>query len=206
MVTLTFSDGSTLVVDASLRQSHSQENEVTDYPTETGANITDNIRARPRTYSLEGVISATPIVNPGEKPEHNRHMAAYHRLQTAADARATIGVTTGLKTYKTLAIESLHVPRDPETGVDLYFTLDLKEITYASTATATVPASALGDTASQRTAQALRHRGVVQASAATSAQAAAAAKAKANAANKPQQRASALYQVIQFLKTGVLGG
>jgi hypothetical protein len=187
-VVITFKDGTTLALDASLRQNHEQRNEVTEHPIETGAEVSDNIRAKPRTFTLEGVVSATPVVNPGETPEANRHVAAYHKLESAAAGRQMIAVATGLKKYPTLAIEGLSVPREPGKGVDLYFTLTLKEVVFATTATATVPKNALGDVKTQRRVPARKHRGVRQGSAPTAAQSKATDKAAANAAAKPKPR------------------
>ena len=41
------------VIDAALRETHTYESEVTEYPVESGAMITDNIRPRPITIEIE---------------------------------------------------------------------------------------------------------------------------------------------------------
>lgn len=50
--------------DVSVRESHGLSADVTEHPVEEGADITDHIRAKPRTFSIEGLISNTPIEVP----------------------------------------------------------------------------------------------------------------------------------------------
>jgi hypothetical protein len=188
---ITFADGSKLLVDAALRHNHEMRNEVTDHPRENTADVTDNIRPKARTFTIEGVISATPLVNPGEDPPINPHAAAFHKLEAATARRQPIGISTGLKVYTQLAIEVFTCPREPRTGVDLFFTLQLKEIIVATTGTATVPKGALGTgtpaavKATQNRHPKRVHRGLRQPTAATAAQATATKRAATNAASKP---------------------
>lgn len=184
--------GVSLTLDASLRQSHDQENEITEHPVEQGANVTDNIRPRPRKLVIEGLISATPPMPAGQAPEANLHIKAYKLLEQATAQGALVNVTTGLKKYTKLAIESLSCPREPERGIDLFFTLTLKEVIFATTATTTVPKSAIGTgttkTKTQRQASARKHRGHRQTTPATAAQQSASQKAINHAANKVRSR------------------
>lgn len=50
-----------IAVDVALREEFEYASEVTDHPIESGADVTDNVRARPVGYTIEGVISNTPI-------------------------------------------------------------------------------------------------------------------------------------------------
>lgn len=50
-----------LVLDATLNDSHSYTNEITDYPIEEGANINDHIKKNPITITITGFITNSPI-------------------------------------------------------------------------------------------------------------------------------------------------
>lgn len=205
-VTITFSNFTDLynrermTIDATVRQSHEMRNEVTEHPVEVGADITDHVRPKPRTLVIEGVVSATPIVAPGETPEPNRHIAAYHRFKHAAQKGEVLAIATGLEKYAPVVIESFVARREPKTGVDLYFTLTVKEVQTAETATtsagkqAATPKSALGTgTPAQKRAVQDRvtpqkQRGLRQTKPATPSQQQAVSRAVANAKNKPAPR------------------
>lgn len=51
-------------IDVSLSETHSVSAEVTDHPVEEGANIADHIRPQPRTFSMQGFVTNTPIEVP----------------------------------------------------------------------------------------------------------------------------------------------
>jgi hypothetical protein len=133
-----------LVVDGVLRQGHERRNEVTKHPVEEGADITDNIRPEPVVVVIEGIISATPLSGAQDEDNPNRHIAAFDRLTKAVKERELIQIATGLAIYPKMAIESFSAPRDPKTGVDLYFTITAREVVFAVTQTTTVPKDALG--------------------------------------------------------------
>jgi hypothetical protein len=201
-VTLTFPDGSTLELDATLRQSHERRNEVTKHPVEKGADVTDNIRPLPRTVALEAVIAARPVVNPGTSPEPNRHIAAFEKIEKAAMSGTLLKVTTGLTVYENMAIEGFSAPREPRTGVDLYFTLTLCEVVFATAATTKIPKDALGAGKIATQASSAKPRGVRQATAPTAPQAARTGHTRSAAAPKTKmapQRVSLLKQGISFI-------
>lgn len=50
-----------LIVDATISRTTSYENEVTMFPVESGADVTDHVRTKPITMNIDGIISETPL-------------------------------------------------------------------------------------------------------------------------------------------------
>jgi hypothetical protein len=55
-----------ITVDATMQETHAAEAEVTEHPVEQGANITDHIRPKLKRYTIDGIISNTPIGPTGD--------------------------------------------------------------------------------------------------------------------------------------------
>lgn len=142
-VTLDFSDGTSLVLDAAISQHHERNAEITKHPVEDGADITDHIRPQPKGVNIQGLMSTVPLLSAGEVPDENRHIDAYKVLDHAITARLTVTVTTGLETYKNMAIRHIAFPRE-NANVDLFFTIELEEVLFAKSKTVQVPKSAIG--------------------------------------------------------------
>ena len=53
--------GDSVEFDASKDEDHTGENEVTDFPVEEGANITDHSRPKPRTLQIHAFVTGTPM-------------------------------------------------------------------------------------------------------------------------------------------------
>lgn len=49
-----------ITIDAVLRENHSYKNEVTKFPVQKGADVTDHIRVMPETVTITGVMTETP--------------------------------------------------------------------------------------------------------------------------------------------------
>jgi len=52
-----------LQFDATIRESHQYNAEITDFPVEEGFDINDNIRKLPERYEMEGIVTNSPIVS-----------------------------------------------------------------------------------------------------------------------------------------------
>ena len=158
----------TLTIDATVSEGHKREAEVTSHPVEVGSDVTDNIRPKPRSLSLSGIISTAPTtwsgratilspddlgegqLTPGSGPDVGRALAAYRLLEDAFEGGYLLTVQTGLERYPNLAIKAVEFPKAPGTGRDLHFKLELEEILFAISQTTQVPASAI---ASKKVAQ-----------------------------------------------------
>lgn len=148
----------TITLDASLSETHTADVEVTSHPVEQGAAITDHMRAKPRTITIEGIVTNTAMPDPGADAskattteirtpdgkvayqsrtptvDQTRAGAAYRDL-LALRAGKLVTVVTGIETFENMAITSINVPRDAKTGQALKFSITLQEITQVSSAT-----------------------------------------------------------------------
>ena len=121
-----------IVVDASIAETHVLENEITDHPVEQGANISDHSRPMPDSFTMECVVSNTPILPDaaGARPENKpgRAKATYEALKKLRDEGTLIDVVTSLVTYKSMVVKAVSIPRDAKTSDALKFSITLKQI------------------------------------------------------------------------------
>lgn len=128
-------------VDAALSEDHNFDCEVTSFPVERGANITDHIRQLPKSVTIEGIVSDTPIGRAGvvrsgvaalqEEGLIEAVPFSSEALDTLLAIQAKgepVTITTSLKVYENMALEKLSVPRDASTGAALRFTATFTEI------------------------------------------------------------------------------
>lgn len=129
------------LIDVSLTEEHEFDSDVTEYPVESGADISDNIRPRPLRVMMEGVVSATPlpsivaarptrtnVINEDVQVGVNPAVDAYQLLVAIRDQREPVTIRTSLDTYKNMALESLSIPRDAGTGDALRFRATFRQI------------------------------------------------------------------------------
>ena len=130
--------------DATVRELHTKESEITDHPIEDGSVITDHVRTRPDAIEINGVVSDTPIVfraslaafsplTDDNSPAQNRVEIAYAELNRIQDEGEQVDVFTTLREYTGMVIHSSSVPRDARLGNSLDVTLRLRQITVAET-------------------------------------------------------------------------
>ena len=193
-------NGATLIVDAVTDEEHKLETEVTKHAVEVGSDITDNLRPKPRSLSLRGLIVSAPLAWPGKTnkiqydaqgnpigPDTSLTASAYLLLKGAWQQGLLLTVDTrlaGEPPYQNMAIQSLGMPKATGKGRDLWFSLDLEEVLYASSQTATVPSSAISSPTVAKQAAPRKARGRKTTTTPTPAQSAAAAGAKTKAAGK----------------------
>lgn len=134
-----------LTVDVSESETHAGEVDATDHPVEQGANITDHLRPKPRTLSITGLVSNTPIVDnsngdagPFPMDQPGPAEAAYSMLEARRTAGKLHIVSTKLNTYQNMALISVSEPRDDKSGDALQFTLSFKEVLIVFNQTITV--------------------------------------------------------------------
>lgn len=133
--------------DASVREQHSSELEVTDHPVEVGSDITDHVRLRPRTLDMQIVMSNFPIVvlaserargirggSPREKAED-----AHDEMLRWQEEGLLLTVDTTLKTYDNRVLKRLDAPRDASTGQILSASLQWRQIITAETQIGQIP-------------------------------------------------------------------
>jgi len=146
----TFRDGNnldTIILDATLTERHSYQADVTESPVEKGANVSDNIRAKPDVLSIEGFIADFPLANDGRSKTNSagptaqnrppsvgerskNALAQLRRLQTEG---VLITVSTAVTEYKSMCLQSCEVSRNSKLGAGIPVSLVLKQINQVET-------------------------------------------------------------------------
>lgn len=142
--------------------------EVTEFPVERGAAITDHVRPLNGTVALEGLVTNTPLVVPATQMDgiaqtlgsvvlpggDGKARATLYRWSSTFDrvrvcdtvlaglvrAGAVVKLTTSLRVLEDLAITRYKVDQDGTTGQGLPIVLEFKALRFATTARAAVPA------------------------------------------------------------------
>ena len=136
-----------LAIDCTVTETHSSSATVTEHPVESGANITDHIRPEPLQLSITGIVSDTPLgskqiqrsidiggtsvqVTQQETPSSATGFGrtAWSKLEAIRSAAKPIKVVTRDKTYESMALVSLSVPKDARTGGAFMFTAQFKQV------------------------------------------------------------------------------
>lgn len=126
-------------IDAAVREIHSYDCEVSQYPVEDGSVISDHVRKLPIGLSLDGIVTDTPI---GEAMEKVRGSIgsfqgegftqwsdeAHEHFKLLRAKGEPFTVTTALQTYYNMVIEKYTPDRSPGDGFSLRFNMVLKFI------------------------------------------------------------------------------
>jgi len=144
-----------LVLDTTISDDHQYENEITDFPVESGANIADHVIQKPEQVTIEGFVTNTPVqflsafreggvlrntfnLLTGEEVVDKVQDALEKLLSIAGYSYPTqpdenekevkaknppqlVNIITGLRSYSNMAIKSLSIRRDKDTGQTLRF-------------------------------------------------------------------------------------
>lgn len=124
-------------IDASLKEGHNWENEITDLPIESGGNFTDHSKSKPRKVTIEAVVSNTPIgtmallrdlegEGPGNQKPSDEALAKLEELDRTK--RAVTLVTAG-GVYENMMLETLEITKEPKKEGGLWFTSVWKKVT-----------------------------------------------------------------------------
>jgi hypothetical protein len=131
-----------LVLDAAISQSHVLSVEVTKFPIEDGATISDHAIALPDTYQLEGLISNAPLLRPEDMP------AAARRAENARDllkaliaAREGVTIDTGSEVLSMMVLSGLTFPKEAAVGDCTKFSCTATQITAVRSETVPIPRS-----------------------------------------------------------------
>ena len=136
-------------VDAAIEESHGFDAEVSSFPIESGATISDHVRLLPLMLQLECIVSDTPI---GEKMEGARSSTgsidtanvkswsdrAHEHFKLLRDKREPFDVTTSLQKYTNMIIERYSPARRVGDGHSLRFSLSLRSLNIVTNERTTV--------------------------------------------------------------------
>lgn len=128
-------NGEALFVEASLSETHTLNIEVTDFPVEQGADITDHRRVRPEELRMNGVQSDTPILTQAELQSIGYDSVnpgivdgAYRFFLDLRDSGDLVSIATKKRNYQNMMMTSLSVPDGPGQSDILDFTVSFKEV------------------------------------------------------------------------------
>jgi hypothetical protein len=152
-----------LILDVAINENHGVQAEVTTHQVEVGSDITDHIRPMPQRFSIEGMISNTPLggttsymdgvsgsvkavsrVVAGSTVSYSafswdsgfeRVRVVFGDLANAIQSAALFNLTTTLATYDSMACINISVPRNAQLGNVLRFSADFQMIRFVSTET-----------------------------------------------------------------------
>lgn len=183
----TFADGSLFIPDTYTTATHSVDTEVTEFPVEDGASISDHVIVKPQMLSLDMIVSPwSPEPGLLYPPEgDDRPLLAWNLLSSQARRRQTFTVVVDGQTYAPCVFSGqlgrTHVYDD---GLSYKITCQVKQILIATAQT--VPAA--------QVARGIRHKSGKKDNGATQAQI-------ANA----QVQALAKGQIAQYQVAAALG-
>jgi hypothetical protein len=111
-------------IDAFIEENIDFANEVTQYPVETGEEITDHIFNRPTQLRVRGVIGS----NSGFFVGQSRRQEVYESLKKIHTERLPVTVVSGLEAFPRMALVSLSFPRTQANASGLEFDAEFKQI------------------------------------------------------------------------------
>lgn len=146
------SDNVEVVLDAVIVERFDDEYQATTNPVELGAEITDHVIKLPKRYSMDAVVSNTPLggaafeqlgdtivdgvtgfVGDSTGTGLTRAQQAYRSLVLIGDTLEPIDVQTGLDLKRNLIIERISSARNKDTSGALFFTMDLRQVIIVET-------------------------------------------------------------------------
>lgn len=148
MLQFTYLDGNNLdalvFFDVSVSESHSYGADVTDFPVERGADLSDNVRSKPIMLRIEAFLTDRPLQNtgrqqvptsasnprPAAQPGRSKRILGQLEAMQAGGTRIT--VSTGLRQYTDMVLQAIEVPRDKSLKDGLRVTMSLKQVKVAS--------------------------------------------------------------------------
>lgn len=147
MLSLLYRESGTLTrigevrLDAAVREEHVASARVTESPVESGAKVSDHVFLEPETLNIDGVITDTPVyLHPASANEDDglltvplassgsRAIDAFEALRRLLSNREPLTVVTGLRVYSNMVMTNLNVPREPESGLALRFSCELRQV------------------------------------------------------------------------------
>lgn len=118
------------LLDCLVSDNHTWSSEVSEYPVESGATISDHVRNLPLRVEIEAIVSNTPIGTAREQrtvPDESTD-ALYDHLMKIHEDRRPVTISTSLRTYESMVLQDLAIPRDAQTGDAIRFTASFIQV------------------------------------------------------------------------------
>lgn len=118
-----------ITFDAIVSEVHTLKAQVTSHPVEEGFNVTDNIRTLPEELQIDGIVSRHPIKFLSSiRIQKDPVDAAYKTLLGIVNKSTLVDVVTSLDVYTSMAINSVTISRDADTGNVLSASIGLTKV------------------------------------------------------------------------------
>ena len=126
-------------VTPNVNLSHSMN--VTSFPVEGGATISDHTQKLPEVVTISGIISSTPLRFISATPiiGDARPRAAFEILRELEVSSELIRVVTDLRTYDSMVLTNLSAPRRADTKHAVFFTATFTEVVVVSSEIVVLP-------------------------------------------------------------------
>ena len=131
-----------IAFDALIESSEQLSADAPTYPTEDGFSVSDSIILKPLTLSMTLYLTNTPVT------WRNRNGVSTSRVQDVIKKleelyfeKKTVTITTSEKTYYNMAILSLELTKNKETGTSREIPISFQQVRIAEAKTTTIPDS-----------------------------------------------------------------
>jgi hypothetical protein len=127
-----------VTVDATIREVHGVSADMTEFPIETGSEVSDFVILHQPELAIEGEVSNSPISVfgfSGGIGVTERRVEAFEAFQAMRTQKQFIRIVTGLKVYTNMILLDFETEKTPKTGGRLQFRARFKELETASTQT-----------------------------------------------------------------------
>lgn len=151
-------------IDCVVTESHDYSSEVTEYPVETGGDVTDHVRSKPLKISLDGYVSATPIgVVANHATRQNGKLPvedAKSKLLFVKSANEPINITTSFDSFKNMMMETLSFPKESGEPMWLHFKATFIQVILVTNKRTTIRTATPGGQKKQTLGDRLAHLGI----------------------------------------------
>lgn len=119
---------------------------VTQHPIEDGSRVADHVVLDPVKLSLRGVFTDIPLPSTGEESRLGRSVELLDALLRLMTLKEPLVVTTTLRTFESMVITAVNVPRDQQTGRScLVVEVELEQVVRATFTIVDIPADSVAE-------------------------------------------------------------
>lgn len=145
---LTDSDVGNLEFNTIDSETHDWKRDVTTNPVENGSPISDHIIDQPDTLTITGMISNAPIIGlvnevsgliDGSLSGQDYVAQAIDILDALRKSKQLVTIYTRYKTYTNMVLQSGNIPRTPDNGDAVVFTIQALNIRIVTSQKTTIP-------------------------------------------------------------------
>ncbi len=135
--------GDSVTFDCSAQEDHTGDNDVTDFPVEQGANISDHSRPNPDSVTIRALVTGTPfdLLAIAQPPalKARRGKDAWDKLHKWRREGKRVVLITSIKAYSDMVIRSISTPRNARNADGVEFTISFRQIRTANSLTVDKP-------------------------------------------------------------------